>query len=227
MGWLETLVSGANPAAAAISGGLSLLGGVSANQAARGLSREQMSFQERMSSTAHQREVADLRKAGLNPILSALGGKGASSPGGQTAPVRNVAQEAIASAFQAAQTRKATYEADILEPKATIAEGVSGAIDGTVNNARDAGNSIGKKISNFVEGAFTDAKSSLAEYDQREKKRPINYQSSGRHHRSTSPKNKIHQVRQQRRRDAKKYSGRGKEWFNPAQSAIHKNRPSH
>lgn len=42
-------------------------------------------WQKMMSDTAHQREVADLQAAGLNPILSASGGNGAAVTSGATA----------------------------------------------------------------------------------------------------------------------------------------------
>ena len=85
--------------------GAQIGGSMDANGKNQKLSQEQMAFQERMSSTAHQRQVADLKAAGLNPLLSATGG--ASSPSGSAAVMQNVASGLSASARDVEQLQMA------------------------------------------------------------------------------------------------------------------------
>lgn len=76
--------------ASAIVGGTGIVGSVIQNQANSAEAAKNRDFQREMSDTSHQRQVKDLRAAGLNPILSALG-SGASTPGGAQATINDMA----------------------------------------------------------------------------------------------------------------------------------------
>lgn len=67
---------------------LSYFGQKSANDSNESIARSQMDFQERMSNTAYQRSMDDMRAAGLNPVLAYKQG-GASSPAGASIAVQN------------------------------------------------------------------------------------------------------------------------------------------
>ena len=91
-------------AAAAVAGSLlASKGAANQNKSNQAASREQMAFQERMSSTAYQRAMLDMRKAGLNPILAYKQG-GASTPTGQTWQAQNVMAKGVDAASSAYST---------------------------------------------------------------------------------------------------------------------------
>jgi hypothetical protein len=88
------MLSAINPYAGLIGAGVSALGQYRANRETRASTGRQIAFQERMSNTAHQRQMADLKKAGINPMLSAKLG-GASSPAGASYQASNIGAAAV------------------------------------------------------------------------------------------------------------------------------------
>ena len=111
-------------APAAVAAGAEMWGTHMRNVSARQVAERQMDFQKEMSSTAYQRGVADMKSAGINPVLGHMHAA-ASSPGGagydpqamgqNVASALNLARMRADIAFTRAQTKAVEAQAEKTE----------------------------------------------------------------------------------------------------------------
>lgn len=148
------------PLGAAISAGADLLGGAmqaagqrATNRQARDNMITQMQFQELMSSSAHQREVKDLKAAGLNPILSASGGGAASAVGASAAlgnPNIGIAQGLSKASSSAQQYNTYKKQLELIEEEARTQRSIQGKNNADAARSRLEGQLLSANFSDLV-----------------------------------------------------------------------------
>ncbi len=157
--WGEVAIAGAS----LLGSYMSSQGQSKANKQNRKEADKNRAFQERMSSSAHQRQVEDMKKAGLNPILSS--NTGASSPAGGMATMQNeqeATQRGMENAVSTAlQNKRLSQDLKNLEAqeKHIKQQTEKTKTEDTILKAREPEARLRNKVGKYAEGLASSAKS--------------------------------------------------------------------